>query len=57
MRKKRKKGFAELFYNRLERMHKKPDKILYDNSVREALQTLEPAGDTQSRQKEYAYPI
>ena len=53
MRKKRKKGFAELFYNRLERMHKKPDKILYDNSVREALQTLEPAGDTQSRQKEY----
>lgn len=53
MRKDKTNQFAKLIYNRLERMSKKPDKILYDNSVREALQTLEPAGDTQSRQKAY----
>lgn len=53
MGKNRNKRFAEVLYNRLERMSKKSDKILHDSSVREALQTLEPTGDTQKRQKEY----
>ena len=53
MSKNKDKKFAEFIYNRLEGMPKKPDKILYDSSVREALQTLEPTGDTQRRQKEY----
>lgn len=45
--------FAGWLYSRLEAMQRKPDKILYDSAVREALQTLEPAGDTPKRQKEY----
>lgn len=45
--------FAGWLYSRLEAMQKKPDKILYNSAVREALQTLEPAGDTSKRQKEY----
>ncbi len=53
MRKNRNRKFAEFIYNRLEKMSKKPDKILYDSSIREAFLTLDPAGDTQSRQKEY----
>ncbi len=53
MRKNKHKKFAEFIYNRLERMSKKPDKILYNSSVREALQTLEPTGDTSVRQKAY----
>lgn len=53
MRKNKNKKFAELLYNRLERMPKSSNKILHDSSVREALQTLEPIGDTQSLQKEY----
>lgn len=40
-------------YHRLERMPRKPDKLLYDSAVREDLQTLEPAGDTAVRQREY----
>lgn len=47
------KKFAELIYKRLEKMLKKPNKILHDSTVREALQTLEPAGNTQIRQREY----
>ena len=53
MSKNRSRKFAEFLYNRLEHMSKNPDKILHDSSVREALQTLEPTGDIQSRQKEY----
>lgn len=53
MSRNKNKKFAELIYNGLEKMQKKPNKILYDNTVREALQTLEPAGDIQGRQKEY----
>ena len=53
MRKDKNKKIAEVIYNRLEGMSKKPDKILYDSSVREALQTLEPVGDVRIRQKEY----
>ena len=44
---------AKWLYSRLEAMQKKPDRILYDSAVREDLQTLEPAGDTPKRQKEY----
>ena len=40
-------------YHKMECMKKKPDKILYNSTVREDLQTLEPAGNTQQRQKEY----
>lgn len=47
------KRIAEWIYNRLDKMSKKPNKILYDGAVHEALQSLEPAGDTQKRQKEY----
>lgn len=47
------KKIAEFIYNRLDNMSKKPDKILHDGAVHEALQALEPAGDTQRRQKEY----
>lgn len=47
------KKVAEFIYNRLDKMSKKPNKILHDGTVHEALQTLEPAGDTQKRQKEY----
>ena len=53
MSKNRSKKFAEFLYKRLENMSKKPDRILRDSSVREALQALEPTGDTQNRQKEY----
>lgn len=45
--------FAGWLYARLEAMQKKPEKILYNSAVRENLQTLEPAGDTPKRQKEY----
>ena len=44
---------AKWLYGRLERMHRKPDRILYNSAVREDLQTLEPAGNTQERQKDY----
>ncbi|MDE7476565.1 MAG: type II secretion system F family protein [Lachnospiraceae bacterium] len=44
---------AKWLYHRMETMQKKPDKILYNNAVREDLQTIEPAGDTPRRQKEY----
>jgi len=47
------KKVAEFVYNRLDKMSKKPNKILYDGAVHEALQALEPAGDTQKRQKDY----
>lgn len=45
--------FAGWLYTRLEAMQKKPERILYNSAVRENLQTLEPAGDTAKRQKEY----
>lgn len=45
--------FAGWLYSHLEAMQNKPDKILYDRAVCEDLQTLEPAGNTQQRQKEY----
>ena len=45
--------FAGWLYARLEAMQRKPDKILYNSAVREDLQTLEPAGDTQARQRAY----
>jgi len=44
---------AGWIYARLEAMQKKPDKILYNRVIREDLQTLDPAGNTQQRQKEY----
>lgn len=44
---------ARWLYSRLEAMQKKPDRILYNSTVREDLQTLEPVGDTAKRQKEY----
>lgn len=44
---------AKWLYGRLERMRRKPDKILHNSAVREDLQTLEPAGNTQARQKDY----
>lgn len=44
---------AKWLYGRLERMNKKPDSILHNSAVREDLQTLEPAGNTQARQKDY----
>ena len=40
-------------YKRLEHMGTKTGRILYNNAVREDLQTLEPAGNTAKRQKEY----
>lgn len=46
-------GFAKWVYQLLENMHKKPNKILYNNAVREDLQTLEPTADISGRQKEY----
>lgn len=45
--------FAKWIYKKLEGMRRKPDRILYNRMVREDLQTLEPAGDTPKRQKEY----
>lgn len=44
---------AKWLYHKLEAMPRKPDKILYNSAVREDLQTLEPAGDTPKRQREY----
>lgn len=44
---------AKWIYGRLENMRRKPGWILYNSAVREALQTLEPAGNTLKRQKEY----
>ena len=44
---------AKWLYGRMERMHRKPDSILHNSAVREDLQTLEPAGNTQERQKAY----
>lgn len=44
---------GEWIYEKLENMRRKPGWILYNGVVREALQTLEPAGNTQKRQKEY----
>ena len=45
--------FANWLYQKLESMQKKPTGILYNSTVREDLQTLEPAGNTSGRQKEY----
>lgn len=45
--------FARWLYQKLERMPRKPSKILYNSAVREDLQTLEPAGNTTMRQREY----
>ena len=45
--------FANWLYQKLESMQKKPTGILYNSAVREDLQTLEPASNTLSRQKEY----
>lgn len=45
--------FAQWLYRRLESLPRKPDKILYNSAVREDLQTLEPAGNTIMRQREY----
>lgn len=45
--------FARWLYQKLERMPRKPSKILYNSAVREDLQTLEPAGDTAGRQRAY----
>lgn len=44
---------AKWLYERLERMNRKPDNILFNNAVREDLQTLNPVGNTSKRQKEY----
>ncbi|MDE7201885.1 MAG: type II secretion system F family protein [Lachnospiraceae bacterium] len=44
---------ARWLYSRLEAMQKKPNWILYNSTIREDLQTLEPAGDTAKQQKEY----
>lgn len=44
---------AGWLYHKLEAMQRKPDKLLYNNAVRQDLQTLNPAGDVQKRQKEY----
>lgn len=44
---------ARWIYLRLERKHKKPDGILYNRAVREAILTLDPAGNTQKQQKDY----
>lgn len=44
---------AGWMYSRLESMQKKPDRILYNSTVREDLQTLEPAADATERQREY----
>lgn len=44
---------ARWIYGWLESMHRKPVGILYDDGVRQDLQTLEPTGDTPRRQKEY----
>jgi hypothetical protein len=43
---------AKWLYHKMEHMKNKPDKILYNSTVREDLQTLEPVGNTQQRQKE-----
>ena len=45
--------FAQWLYRRLESLPRKPDKLLYNSAVREDLQTLEPAGNTTMRQREY----
>lgn len=45
--------FANWLYQRLEFMQKKPTGILYNSTVREDLQTLEPTGNISGRQKEY----
>lgn len=45
--------FANWLYQKLESMQKKPTGILYNSTVREDLQTLEPADNTSGRQKEY----
>lgn len=53
MKKNRNNRLGEFLYSRIEKKADKSNRVLYDNSVREALQTLEPVGDTQSRQREY----
>lgn len=44
---------AKWLYSKMERMAKKPDRILNNSAVYRDLQTLEPTGNTQKRQKEY----
>lgn len=44
---------ARCIYSRLEAMHKKPDWMLHNRMIHEDLRTLEPAGNTDKRQKEY----
>ena len=40
---------AKWLYHKMEHMKNKPYKILYNSTVREDLQTLEPVGNTQQR--------
>lgn len=44
---------AQWLYSLLENMNKRPEAVLYNSKIREDLQTLEPAGNTPKRQKEY----
>lgn len=44
---------AQLIYDSLDKMSKKPSKILHDHAVYEAIQTLEPASDAAKLQKAY----
>lgn len=44
---------AGWLYGRMEGMKRKPSHILYNSVVREDLRILEPAGNTEKRQKEY----
>lgn len=53
MKKTRNKKLAEFIYRRLDSISNNSSKVLYDSSVREALQTLDPTGDVNIRQKEY----
>ncbi|MDE7321557.1 MAG: type II secretion system F family protein [Lachnospiraceae bacterium] len=44
---------AGWIYGRLEAMRRKPDKILYNEAVKNDLKALEPIGNIRQRQKEY----
>lgn len=44
---------AKILYKWIEHMPRKPDGILYSDTVRKDLQLLEPTADIQQRQKEY----
>lgn len=47
------KKIAQFIYCMLDKMSKKPSKILHDHSVYEAMQILEPASNAANLQKEY----